>query len=142
MSSGNRVRLPSHLRHIDYFVLRFDRDSRRYEFIEPNRAQSFDIGTSNEAEAFFNKVGYPTLGLKAMNSARCFGAAKADLRTHRAFGLDLLRIDIDNGIVRYEDSDENRRGLDEDDEGSFDDHLNFVSGMRKVEENTIAWRAK
>lgn len=126
-----RLQLPESLSHLPYFVVRFHRDTGRYEVLEPHSANSYDLGDARTARAYFNRIGLEHLGGRALDSALAFGASQAWLKTNLAYGLDLCKVDLDAGISRPEDSDIDRRLLDgEDDEEEFV----FVSGNVKLKD--------
>jgi hypothetical protein len=51
-----------------------------------------------------------------MDAALAFGASQALIKENRAWGLDLCRIDLDRGVVRDRDIDEDR-GFTPDEDG-------------------------
>ena len=102
---------PKSLAHLTYFVVRCYRPELRYELLEPGRAQSYVLGSAKEAHEYFKKIGLAALGSRAMDAALAFGASQALIGEQRAWGLDLCRIDLDRGIIRDRDVDEDR-GVD------------------------------
>jgi hypothetical protein len=91
---------PKSLAHLAYFVLRFERNTKRFELIEPQKTNSYDIGGDMAAQAYFDSIGMEYLGGRAMNAARNFGASQALIKENRAFGLDLCQINLDAGIIQ------------------------------------------
>jgi hypothetical protein len=119
---------PKSLDHFRYFILRYHRETGRYEMLEPRSASSFDLGDAFSARDYFSRVGQEYLGGRAMDSALAFGASQAWLADQRAYGLDLCKVDLDAGIIRNEDVDRDRRMLD-----GFDEDKEFISGALYVE---------
>lgn len=91
---------PERLNHLRYFLVRYDRESGKYELIEPGRAQTYDIGDAFAARAYLERVAGEYLGGRVLDSATAFGAAQAIPKERRAFGLDLLKVNLDAGIMR------------------------------------------
>ena len=102
------IRLPESLDHLKYFIVRYDREAEEYELIEPSRAQTYMLGDAFETRAYFTRIGLEYLGGRAMDSALAFGASQAIVHERRAFGLDLCKVDLDAGIIRKVDIDEDR----------------------------------
>lgn len=103
---------PNSLNHLRYFVVRCHRELDRFELIEPGKAQSYILGNAVETRAYFTRIGLEYLGGRAMDSAFAFGASQALVAENRAWGLDLCRMDIDRGIMRDRDIDEDRNQYD------------------------------
>lgn len=82
--------------------MRYERLNGHYELIEPQRANSYDLGDQWAAQAYFERVGMEYLGQRAMNSARNFGASQALIKDQRAFGLDLCKVNLDDSVLRKE----------------------------------------
>ena len=57
-----------------------------------------------------------------MDAALAFGASQALVSEKRAWGLDLCRIDLDRGVVRDRDIDQDR-GMDDD----YEDEVIVIS---------------
>jgi hypothetical protein len=107
---------PKSLSHLTYFVVRCYRFEGRYELLEPGRAQSYVLGSAQQSWDYFKSVGLQELGARAMDAALAFGASQALIKENRAWGLDLCRIDLDRGVVRDRDIDEDR-GFTPDEDG-------------------------
>ncbi len=122
-----QVELPTNLDHLRYFILRYSRDTQRFEMIEPNKANTYDLGDAFKTRAYFWGLGLEHLGGRAMDAAVAFGASQALLKEGRAYGLDLCKQDLDAGILRSEDADENRRAFSDDDFEPV-----FISGQPKA----------
>jgi len=88
---------PERLDHFRYFVVRYLRHTGRFELIEPDRAATYDIGDVFAARKYLERAAGEYLGGRALDSAYSFGASQAIPKERRAFGLDLLRIDLDAG---------------------------------------------
>lgn len=110
------LELPDSLDHLKYFIVRYDRATEVYELIEPNRAQTYIIGNAFVSRAYFDRIGLSYLGGRALDSALAFGASQAIIKERRAFGLDLCKVDLDAGIIRKVDIDEDRDIIPESDE--------------------------
>jgi hypothetical protein len=119
---------PSSLRHLPYFLVRYRREERKYELLEPHSTSSYDLGDAVKTRAYFLRVDMEYLGGRAMDSALAFGASQAWVKDQRAYGLDLCKVDLDAGLVRTDDLDNDRRLLDGEDD---DDDVPFVSGILK-----------
>ena len=119
---------PVSLNHLAYFVVRYRREERKYELLEPHSASSYDLGDAIKTRAYFERIGMEYLGGRAMDSALAFGASQAWVQDRRAYGLDLCKVDLDAGLVRADDLDNDRRLLDGEDD---DEDVPFVSGILK-----------
>ncbi|OPZ66132.1 MAG: hypothetical protein BWY85_00068 [Firmicutes bacterium ADurb.Bin506] len=91
---------PDKLDHLRYFVVRLDRDTQRYELIEPGKAQTYDLGDAFAARRYLEAAAGEYLGGRALDSATAFGASQAIPKERRAFGLDLTKVNLDAGIIR------------------------------------------
>ncbi len=100
---------PDRLDHLRYFLVRLDRDTRRYELIEPGRAQTYDLGDVFAARRYLEKAAGEYLGGRALDSATAFGVAQAIPRERRAFGLDLLKVDLEAGLLKADRDLDNER---------------------------------
>jgi len=93
---------PSSLGHLRYFVIRRDRETGRFELIEPNKAQTYDLGDVFETRRYLEKAAGEYLGGRALDSCVAFGASQAIPAENRAFGLDLCKVNLDAGIVKLD----------------------------------------
>lgn len=91
---------PDCLDHLRYFIVRLDRETGRYELIEPGRAQTYDLGDVFAARKYLEKAAGEYLGGRALDSATAFGASQAIPKERRAFGLDLCKVNLDAGIIK------------------------------------------
>jgi hypothetical protein len=105
---------PEKLSHLRYFVVRRDRETERYELIEPGKAQTYDLGDVFQARQYLEKAAGEYLGGRALDSATAFGASQAIPKERRAFGLDLTKVNLDAGIVRADRDLEAERLFGED----------------------------
>lgn len=105
---------PDSLIGLKYFLVRFDRGTGRYELIEPGRAQTYDIGDAFAARRYLEKAAGEYLGGRVLDSATAFGAAQAIPKERRAFGLDLLKVNLDAGIIKSDRQLEMERLLGDD----------------------------
>lgn len=110
-----KLRLPDSLDHLKYFIVRYDRETEEFELIEPNRTQTYVLGDAFATRAYFDRIGLEYLGGRAMDSALAFGASQAIVKERRAFGLDLCKVDLDAGLIRKVDIDEDRDIMSERD---------------------------
>lgn len=127
----SRLSPPRSLNHLPYFILRYRRSEQKYELLEPHSSFSYDLGNAFQTREYFRVIGLEHLGGRAMDSALAFGASQAWLKGEYAglaYGLDLCKTDLDHGIVRQEDVDDQRRLLDDEEDEDFV----FVSGTYKV----------
>lgn len=122
------LELPTSLDHLPYFVLRYDRATQAYELIEPNKTNTYAMGDAFKTRAYFERIGLAYLGGRAMDAALAFGASQALIGPNRAFGLDLCQIDLDAGLVRRIDADEDRRMVGDD----YDEDSPFISGLAAI----------
>ena len=105
---------PDRLDHLRYFVVRLDREMRRYELIEPGKAQTYDLGDVFSARSYLEKAAGAYLGGRVLDSATAFGAAQAIPKERRAFGLDLCKVNLDAGIIKADRDLDAERLLGED----------------------------
>jgi hypothetical protein len=123
---ANRVKLPDSISQHQYIVVRYSRDTLRYEMLEPNRVNSYDLGVFVEAYAWFEKLGMMKFGERCLSASKNFGAAMGIMKDRRVFGLDVCQVDPTR-LTRYrEDIDENRGMPDDSDDD--DDMITFISG--------------
>ncbi len=120
------VDLPTSLAHLPYFILRYHREVGTYELIEPHKTNSYMIGDAVKTRGYFWSLNMEHLGGRAMDSALAFGTSQALIKEGRAFGLDLCKVDLDAGIVRKDELDDNR-WLD----GEVEEDAEFISGLPK-----------
>lgn len=120
------VNLPETLTQFRYFLVRYHRETRKYDLIEPNRANTYDLGTVENAVAYFKRIGLEDLGVRAIDAATAFTMSQASIARNKAFGLDVCRIDPDTLAERPRELDNDRRLLPED--GDDEDSTVFISG--------------
>lgn len=94
---------PKNLTHLEYVIVRRDRETGRYELIEPQRAGTYDLGNVFAARQYLERTLGEHLGGRALDSAYAFGASQVLIHKNRAFGLDLCKVDLNAGIVRKDD---------------------------------------
>ncbi len=116
---------PSRLDHLTYFLVRYHRESQKYELLEPHSTNSFELGDARTARKYFEDMGLEYLGGRALDSALAFGMSQAWIKAQRAYGLDLCKTNVEAGRSGERDIDEERRLLDGED---GDDDFPFVSG--------------
>lgn len=102
---------PERLDTMRYFVVRRDRETGRFELIEPNRAQTYDLGDVFETRKYLERAAGEYLGGRALDSCVAFGASQTIPAENRAFGLDLTKVNLDAGIVRQDRELDNERLL-------------------------------
>lgn len=106
---------PKSLEGVRYFVLRYARDTEKYELLLPDRAESFIIGDAFATRRYFERIKMEYIGGRAIDSATAFGASQAIPGENRAFGLDLLKVNLDAGIIKSDQELDNERLLGIDD---------------------------
>lgn len=104
------LRPPSSLKELDFFVLRYNRDTEEYELLIPSR-ESYLLGDAFATRRYFRAMDMEHLGGRAMDSALAFGASQAIPAEKRAYGLDLCKIDLDPEVTEENREDERRREL-------------------------------
>ena len=108
---------PRSLRDCPYFVVKLERGphQHRYTLLEPERAQSFDLGDAFKARAYLERAAGEYLGGRALDSATAFGASQAIPSKNVAYGLDLCRINLDSHTFNADQSLTAERLFGEDD---------------------------
>ena len=111
---SSTVQAPRSLSDLRYFVLRYERESGKYELCLPDTAATHILGGEDKTQAYFWSVGLEALGHRAMDVARSFGTALANILENRAFAPDLCEID---DVMRRRDQELTcRRLLGDEDE--------------------------